>query len=239
MLQFGFRQLLDGENRDGVDHQADDRVDDSGPLPALSAAAHGSHKAHSHSLDNQAARIGEDETQGTHLNALAVILGDQSGQRTVGDVVGSVEHTVQHRIGNEEEGVLGALAPVHGDGETRSQADAVADVGPEHPRTSLAHLGLGLVDHGAEENVRYTVKDLGHRHQGADDTGVQADGIRQVDHDEEVQQCPDNIAGNVTGAVTDLVVPLQVSLLLHGGSPLCLLRRSVCRREYRKGTALL
>ena len=116
---------------------------------------------------------------------------------------------------HEEEGVLSALSPFHGNGETRSQADAVADVGPEHPGTGLAHLGFGLIDHGAKEKIRNTIKDLGYRHQGADDAGVQAYSVRQVDHDEEGQERPNYVASNVTRTITYFVYPIQISLFVH------------------------
>ena len=41
----------------------------------------------------------------------------------------------------------------HGDGEDADQCDGAADVAVEHPRASLAQLGVRLVNHRAKEDV--------------------------------------------------------------------------------------
>ena len=179
-------------------------------------------KAEGDSLDDGAGGESKDETQGTQLNALVFIAGNQSSQRRVCDVIGGVETGIQHHVEDEEECILCNLAPGGGNGKDCKQADAAAQIRPKHPGACLTHLGVGFVNEGAKDYVGDAVEDLRNSHQGADDTGVQADGIAQVDHDEEGQECVDHIAGNVTGAVADLVVPLQVSLLIHGIFPLCL-----------------
>ena len=111
-------------------------------------------------MNNQAGGKSEDKAQGTHLNALIVILGNQSRQRAICNVVRSVEHSVEHGVGKEEEQILRCVTPFHGNGEDSYQTDTVADVGPEHPRTGFAHLGVGLVDHCTEENIGNAIENL-------------------------------------------------------------------------------
>ena len=98
------------------------------------------------------------------------------------------------------------LAPGSWNSEDSEQADTAAEVGPQHPGTSLTHLGMGLVNQGTEDNIGDAIKDLGHCHQGADNAGVQTDGIGQVDHNEESQERIHHIACDVTGTVADLVI---------------------------------
>lgn len=82
--------------------------------------------------------------------------------------------------------------------------------------------GMGLVNEGTEDNIRDAIKDLGHCHQGADNAGVQTDGIGQVDHNEESQERIHHIACDVTGTVADLVISLQVSFVCHCNTPFSL-----------------
>ena len=177
------------------------------------------HQAEGNCLDDGAGGECEDEAEGTQLNTLVFILGNQSGQCGVSDVVCGVEAGVQHHIEDEEESVLCGLAPGSGNGEDCEQADTAAQVRPQHPGTGLTHLGLGLVDEGAEDHIGDAVEDLGNCHQGTDNAGVQSDGVGQVDHNEEGQEGIHHVTCDVTGAVTDLVIPLQISLFVHNYSP--------------------
>ena len=139
----------------------------------------------------------------------------RSGQSGISDVICGVEACVQHHVEDEEEGILSGLAPGSGNRENREQADTTAQIGPQHPGPGFTHLRMGLIDEGAKDDVRDAVKDLSHCHQGTDNTGVQADGIGQVDHNEEGQERIDHVAGDIARAVTHLVVPFQISLFSH------------------------
>ena len=129
------------------------------------------------------------------------------------------EDCIQQSVGEEEEDILCRLAPAGGNGEAGHQGYSAADIGPEHPGTCLAHLGVGLIDHSTEEEVGDAVKNLGSGNQRTDNAHAQTDGIGQIDHHECGQQCVDAVACNVAGAVADLVVPFQIFLFLHGNSP--------------------
>ena len=66
---------------------------------------------------------------------------------------------------------------------------------------------MRLVNHRAKEDVGKAVKQLGHSNQRADDAGIQADGVGQVDHNERGEERIDHVARNIAGAVSDLVIP--------------------------------
>ena len=66
---------------------------------------------------------------------------------------------------------------------------------------------MRLVDHRAKEDVGDAVKQLGHSDQCADDAGIQADGVGQVNHNERGEERINYVARNIAGAVTDLVIP--------------------------------
>ena len=219
-LDFGFirgidklflRQLLDGENRERVDDQTDNGIDDSHGAPCFGSVAQCRDSQQCERLNGKAGGECEHEAVGTHLDSLGAVLGDKGSQGRVGDVVGRVEHSVQQGITDKEPCVLGKLAHAHGDGEDADQCDGAADVAVEHPRASLAQLGVRLVDHRAKEDVGNAVKQLGHSNQRADDAGIQADGVGQVNHNKRGEERIDHVARNIAGAVTDLVIPLQIT----------------------------
>ena len=219
VFQFGLRQFLDRKDGDGVNSQTDETIDNCHHLPALCATAQSGNGVNSDCLDDQAGCISEDKAEGTHLNLLVTILGDQSGQSAVSDIIGSEEDCVQHGVGDEEECILSGFAPLHGDGKAANETEDIADVGPQHPGTGLTHLAAGTVDHVAEEYVSDTVEDLGNCHQSTDDAGVQANGIGQVDHNEGRKQGVYAVTGNISGTVADLVEPIQISLFSHVNAP--------------------
>ena len=205
------RQLLDGENRERVDDQTDNGIDDSHGAPCFGGVAQCRDSQQCERLNGKAGGECEHEAVGTHLDSLGAVLGDEGSQGRVGDVVGRVEHSVQQGITDKEPCVLGKLAHAHGDGEDADQCDGAADVAVEHPRASLAQLGVRLVNHRAKEDVGKAVKQLGHSNQRADDAGIQADGVGQVDHNERGEERIDHVARNIAGAVSDLVIPLQIT----------------------------
>ena len=178
-----------------------------------------SNEAEGNSLDDGAGGECKYEAERTQLDALIFVPGNQSSQCRVSNVVCGVEASVQHYIEDEEEGILCNLAPGSGNGEDCEQADTAAEVRPQHPGTGFAHLGVCLINEEAEDDIGNAVEDLGNCHQGTDNAGVQTDGIGQVDHNEEGQERIHHITSDVTGAVTDLVIPLQISLFVHRNSP--------------------
>ena len=236
---FAFREFFRGQFFDGHDGErigdhADDSVDDRNGTPCCRAAAEVCHETDSDGLDQHAGAEGEHETDGAHLDALVVVLGDQSCQGRVGDVVSRIEARVQQSIGDEEPGVLGCSAQIGGNTEDRHKADRAAEVSIEHPRPRLAHFCVGLVDQGAEKDVADAVKEFGDGNQSTDHAGVHSHCVGQEDHDECGEQGVDYVARDVSGSVTDLVDPCQVSLffvlvlfvlifyffvLVHGFSP--------------------
>lgn len=133
----------------------------------------------------------------THLDLLGTILGDKSSQGRVSDVVGSVEHSIQQRVCNQEPCILCKLTEVRRNCKNSHQRDGTADIAIQHPRTSLAHLGVGLIDQRAKENVRHTIQQFGKRNQSADDAGVQTNRVGQVDHNKGRKERIHNIACNV------------------------------------------
>ena len=157
------RKLLDGEYGQGVCNQAEDRVNDGDQSPTHDTAAKPAHCKDGNGLNDDLGCKCEDEAEGTDLNTLAGVLGDQCGQRCVCDVVCGEENCIQQSVGQEEENVLCGLAPAGGNGEASNQSDCTADIGPEHPGTGFAHLGFGLIDHSSEEEVGNTVKNFGKR----------------------------------------------------------------------------
>ena len=70
---------------------------------------------------------------------------------------------------------------------------------------------MRLVDHRAKEDVGNAVKQLGHSDQRADDAGIQADSVGQVNHNERGEERIDHVACNIARAVSDLVIPLQIT----------------------------
>ena len=56
---------------------------------------------------------------------------------------------------------------------------------------------MRFVNQGTKENVRYTIQQLGDCDQGADDAGVQANGVGQIDHDEGGQERIHHVARNI------------------------------------------
>ena len=106
-LDFGFirgidqlflRQLLDGENRERVDDQTDNGIDDSHGAPCFGGVAQCGDSQQRDGLDGKAGGECEHEAVGTHLNTLGAVLGDKGGQGRVGDVVGGVEHGIQQSV---------------------------------------------------------------------------------------------------------------------------------------------
>ena len=162
-------QLLHRQHREGVGHQADDGVDDGHPPPAGGPASQSGYRPHGDRLDEQAGAEGEDKADGAHLYPLGAVFGDQGGESGVGDVIGGVEHGVEQSVGDEEPGVFGKVAQVRRDEEDGRQGHGTAHIAPEHPGPGLAHSGVGLVDHGAEEDVGHPVEELGHGDEGAND----------------------------------------------------------------------
>ena len=93
---------------------------------------------------------------------------------------------------------------------------ALSKEGPvNHPRTGLAHPSVGLINQVAEEQISNAVKQLGNRHQSTHHTHVHTNRVGEVEHHKGGQEGIDHIAGNIAGAVTDLVIPFQISLLSH------------------------
>ena len=214
---FSFRKLLRGkffDRHDGesVGDHAYDGIDDRNSPPCGRAAAKVRHETDSDGLDQHAGAESEHEADGAHLHALMVVLGDQSCQSRVSDVVGCVEARVQQGVGNEEPGVLSRRAEISGNTEDRDKADRAAKISIEHPRSRLAHFGIGLIDQGTEKDVADAVKKFGDSDQSADDAGVHAHSVGQEDHDEGGEQSVDYVARDIAGAVTDLVDPCQVGL---------------------------
>ena len=109
----------------------------------------------------------------------------------------AVEYGVQQRVGNQEPCVLRKLPKAGGNRKNCHQRDGASDVAVQHPRTSLAHFGMGLIDQGTEEDVRNTVQQLGNCNQGADDAGVQTNCVGQVNHNEGREECVHHIACDV------------------------------------------
>ena len=214
-----FRQLLDGEYGIGVGDQTNNRVDDGDCSPASHTTAEPADCINGHSFNDNLGCKGKDEAQRTDLDTLAGVLGDQCSQRCVGNVVSGEEDCVQQSVGEEEEDVLCGLAPAGGNGEAGDQSNGAADIRPEHPGTGLAHLGVGLIDQSAEEEVADTVKNLGKCDQGTDDAHAHADGVGQIDHHECGQQCVYAVASNVAGTVADFVIPFQICLFVHVNTP--------------------
>ncbi len=68
-----------------------------------------------------------------------------------------------------------------------------------------------LFEIGTEEMpsapLNNAVKQLGHSDQCADDAGIQADGVGQVNHNERGEERIDHVARNIAGSVSDLVIP--------------------------------
>ena len=215
-----FRQLFDGKYGVGVGDQTDDCVDNSDHSPTNHTAAEPAHCEDGNGLNDDLGCEGEDEAEGTDLNTFAGVLGNQSGQGCVSNVISGEEDCIQQGVGQEEENVLCGLTPAGGNGEAGYQGDGAANVGPQHPGAGLTHLGLGLVDHSSEEEVGNTVEYLRKCDQCTDNTHAHANGVGQVDHHECGQQCVYAVAGNVAGAVADLMVPLQIFLFLHNNAPL-------------------
>lgn len=195
--QFAFRQFLYGENGEGVDKQTDDGVDDCNSAPTGSTTAQCRNSTQRDGLDEQAGGKGEHETPRTHLDLLCAVLRDKSGQGGISDVVGGVEHGVQQGISDQEPCVLCKLSQIGRDGEDCHQRDGAANVAVQHPRTGFAHFGVRFVNQRAEENVRHTVQQFGKCNQSADNTGVQANGVGQIDHDEGGQERIHHVARNI------------------------------------------
>ena len=154
-------------------------------------------QADGNGLDQHAGAESEHEADGTHLHTFVVVFGDQGGQGRIGDVVGCIKARVQQCVGDEEPCILCLGTHIRGNAEDRHQADRAAKIAVKHPGPSLAHLCIGLIDHGPEENIADAVKELGHRDQRADDTCVHAHGICQEDHDKSGQQRIHHVAGYV------------------------------------------
>ena len=77
---------------------------------------------------------------------LGTVLRDKRSQRRVCDVVGSVEHCVQQRVCDQEPCVLRKLPKAGGNRKNCNQSDGASDLTIQHPGTSLAHFGMGLID---------------------------------------------------------------------------------------------
>ena len=195
--QFAFRQFLHGENGEGVDKQTDDGVDDCNSAPTGSTTAQCRNSTQRDGLDEQAGGKGEHETPRTHLDLFGTVLRDESSQCRVSNVVGSVEYSVQQSICNQEPCVLCKLSQIGRDGENCHQRNGTANVAVQHPRTGFAHLRMRFVNQRTKENVRHTVQQFGNCNQSADNTGVQANGVGQIDHDEGGQECIHHVARNI------------------------------------------
>ena len=137
------------------------------------------------------------ETPRTHLDLFGTVLCDESSQCRVSNVVGSVEYSVQQSICDQEPCVLCKLSQIGRDGENCHQRNGTANVAVQHPRTGFAHLRMRFVNQRTKENVRHTVQKFGNCNQSADNTGVQANGVGQIDHDEGGQECIHHVACNI------------------------------------------
>ena len=91
-LDFGFirgidklflRQLLDGEDRERVDDQTDNGVDDSHGAPCFGSVTQCGDGQQRERLDCKAGGEREHEAVGTHLNTLGAVLGDKGSQGRV------------------------------------------------------------------------------------------------------------------------------------------------------------
>ena len=56
---------------------------------------------------------------------------------------------------------------------------------------------MRFVNQRTKENVRHTVQQFGNCNQSADNTGVQANGVGQIDHNEGGQECIHHVACNI------------------------------------------
>ena len=88
-LDFGFirgidklflRQLLDGENRERVDDQTDNGIDDSHGAPCFGSVAQCRDSQQCERLNGKAGGECEHEAVGTHLDSLGAVLGDKGSQ---------------------------------------------------------------------------------------------------------------------------------------------------------------
>lgn len=89
-----------------------------------------------------------------------VILGDQSSQGGVGDIIGRVKPSIEKGVSDKKPRVLGKLADIRGNHKDCHQAGRAAEVSVKHPRASLPHPAVGLVNQRAKENIADSVKQL-------------------------------------------------------------------------------
>ena len=160
IFQFFFGKLLDGEYGDGIHHKSDHCVDDCNISPTFHTAAAPVNGFHSYRLDQEACAECEDKADGTHLYSLVAVFGDECGQCRIGDVVCGVEYGIEQCVGDEEICIFCDIPPCCRNCKNCSQHHTAADVGKQHPRTSLAELRFGFVNQRTEYDICKSVKNF-------------------------------------------------------------------------------
>ena len=146
-----FRKLFRGKLSDRhygecVGDNAYDGVDDRHCAPRCRAAAEVGHQSDRDGLDQHAGAESKHKADGTHLDTLMVVFGDQGCQGGVGNVVGCVKSGIQKCVGDKEPGILDRGTGSCGNAEDRHKTDCAAEISVEHPRTGFSHPGVGLVN---------------------------------------------------------------------------------------------
>ncbi len=82
------------------------------------------------------------------------IIGSQRYMKCrIGDVVCGIEYGIEQCAGDEEVCIFCDITPCCRNCKNCSQHNTAADVGKQHPRTSLAHFCLGFVDQRTEYDI--------------------------------------------------------------------------------------
>ena len=207
VVKFFRRKFLHGEDGNCVGNDTDDRIDDSNGSPGRGAASEIGYHADSDRLDEHAGSECEHESNRSHLHALMVVLRDKRCQCGISNVIRCIEAGVQQCIRDEEPRILGCRTDVCRNAENRHEAERASEETVEHPWARFSHLCVCLINQGSEENVAHAIEQLRYCDQRADHAGVHADRVGEEDHDKCRQQGVHNIARDVAGAVTDLVIP--------------------------------
>ena len=123
LLTLFLRKLLDRKNRDCVGNQSNHCIQNGHRAPSGCAAAEVLNELHGDGSHGKVCCKREHEADGANLNTLIGILGDQRGQRCIGDIVCRIENRIQKRVADEEECVLRLLSPIQRNCEAADQEE--------------------------------------------------------------------------------------------------------------------
>ena len=183
--------LLDKHKTADADHTQRNGVEQDQAAPACRAGGNTAHHHGEGQGDSHRSQGGDDAAVGAHLaHQISVIVKSADHIGCAARAAQGVEHAENEGVHEEDPGKLHAGAGSRGAGEHQRRADPHAD-DADLIGTSLAQLGMGVVDDKAGDQIRHRVNDIRDEQDQADGRTGEAEKVgavkRQVTGDDDSQ----------------------------------------------------